>query len=107
MKIDPRLLVFVLLLLTGGALMGALSGSYANGEQLYLQGPVVPSPSTPLIVLNEYCCSGAPVGVFVTNGNPNSVISANVGSIALDIAGGGIWVKTSGANPSNTGWTAH
>lgn len=82
-----------------------LSQDPVKGEQLILPGP---GGIHPFIQLNPTSIS--PVAFFVSSGDPNGVITANVGSLCID-ASGNYWRSSGGTvwllqNPSGA-WTAY
>lgn len=67
-----------------------------KGEQITLGGP---AGNVPFLVLAGNSQNG--VAIFACSMTPNGVITANPGSIALDVYGA-LWIKGSGTG--NTGW---
>ncbi len=57
--------------------------------------------TTPVVSVES---NGGNFQIFVTDGNPNSVITRSVGDLANDVSNGTLYYKTSGNN-TNTGWT--
>lgn len=73
-----------------------LSQDPVKGEQVTLVGP---AGNTPFVVLAGNAQNG--VAIFACSQTPNAVVTANPGSIALDVYGA-LWIKATGAG--NTGW---